>query len=84
MARPIVVDRDGKAHDVDAKSGVKLMEVLRELDYSVAAICGNEQSLSKVAHGECRLTAHHSDRVQRWWHHRLRRLCGKRAVTILQ
>jgi 2Fe-2S ferredoxin len=35
-----VVDRDGKEHDVEAKSGVKLMEALRELDYGIAAICG--------------------------------------------
>lgn len=35
-----VVDRDGKEHDVEAKSGLKLMETLRELDYGIAAICG--------------------------------------------
>ena len=40
MARMIVVDRDGKEHDVDAKPGLKVMEILRELDYGVAAICG--------------------------------------------
>ena len=40
MTRLIVVDRDGRAHDIDAKPGVRLMEVLRELDYGVAAICG--------------------------------------------
>src|ERR1700754_4031934 len=40
MARMIVVDRDGKEHEVEAKSGLKIMEVLRELDYGVAAICG--------------------------------------------
>ncbi|MDE2305992.1 MAG: 2Fe-2S iron-sulfur cluster binding domain-containing protein [Gammaproteobacteria bacterium] len=40
MARITVVDRDGKEHSVDAKPGLKLMEILRELDYGVAAICG--------------------------------------------
>lgn len=40
MARMIVVDRDGKEHEVEAKSGLKVMEILRELDYGVAAICG--------------------------------------------
>jgi 2Fe-2S ferredoxin len=40
MARMTVVDRDGKEHDVEAKPGLKVMEILRELDYGVAAICG--------------------------------------------
>ena len=40
MARMFVVDRDGKEHDVQAKPGLKVMEILRELDYGVAAICG--------------------------------------------
>jgi ferredoxin, 2Fe-2S len=40
MARMVVVDRDGKEHEVDARPGLKIMEVLRELDYGVAAICG--------------------------------------------
>jgi 2Fe-2S ferredoxin len=40
MARMTVVDRDGKVHDIEAKTGQKLMEVLRELDYGVSAICG--------------------------------------------
>ncbi len=40
MARMMVVDRDGKEHEVEGKSGLKVMEVLRELDYGVAAICG--------------------------------------------
>lgn len=35
-----IVDRDGKEHEIDAKSGLKVMETLRELDYGVAAICG--------------------------------------------
>jgi len=40
MARMTVVDRDGKQHDIEAKPGLKVMEILRELDYGVAAICG--------------------------------------------
>ena len=40
MARMVVVDRDGKEHEIEAKTGLKIMEVLRELDYGVAAICG--------------------------------------------
>jgi len=40
MARMTVVDRDGKEHDIEAKTGLKIMEILRELDYGVAAICG--------------------------------------------
>ena len=40
MARMIVVDRDGKDHEIEAKPGLKVMEILRELDYGVAAICG--------------------------------------------
>jgi 2Fe-2S ferredoxin len=35
-----VVDRDGREHDVPARSGQKLMETLRELDYGISAICG--------------------------------------------
>jgi ferredoxin, 2Fe-2S len=40
MTLMIVVDRDGHAHSIDPKPGAKLMEILRELDYGVAAICG--------------------------------------------
>jgi 2Fe-2S ferredoxin len=40
MARMIVVDRDGKEHEIEARTGLKIMEILRELDYGVAAICG--------------------------------------------
>jgi 2Fe-2S ferredoxin len=40
MARINVVDRDGKVHEIDAKPGLKFMEILRELDYGVTAICG--------------------------------------------
>jgi 2Fe-2S ferredoxin len=40
MATLQVIDRDGVSHDVEAKPGLKVMEILRELDYGVAAICG--------------------------------------------
>jgi len=40
MALLRVVDRDGVEHEVDGKVGLKVMEILRELDYGVAAICG--------------------------------------------
>ncbi|MGE0581961.1 MAG: 2Fe-2S iron-sulfur cluster-binding protein [Steroidobacteraceae bacterium] len=40
MAVLKVVDRDGVEHDVESETGLKVMEVLRELDYGVAAICG--------------------------------------------
>ena len=40
MATLQVIDRDGVSHDVEANPGLKVMEVLRELDYGVAAICG--------------------------------------------
>jgi ferredoxin, 2Fe-2S len=40
MARMIVVDRDGKEHEIEGRPGLKVMEILRELDYGVAAICG--------------------------------------------
>ena len=40
MALMRVIDRDGVEHEVDAKTGLKVMETLRELDYGVAAICG--------------------------------------------
>ena len=40
MALLRVVDRDGVEHEVDGKTGIKIMETLRELDYGVAAICG--------------------------------------------
>src|SRR5487761_1340794 len=40
MALLRVIDRDGQEHEVEAKTGLKVMETLRELDYGVAAICG--------------------------------------------
>jgi ferredoxin, 2Fe-2S len=35
-----VVDRDGNEHEVDVDPRGVLMEVLRDFDYGVAAICG--------------------------------------------
>jgi 2Fe-2S ferredoxin len=35
-----VVDRDGTEHEVDARTGLTVMENLRDLDYGVAAVCG--------------------------------------------
>lgn len=40
MARMKVTDRDGVLHEVEGRTGVKLMETLREFDYGVTAICG--------------------------------------------
>jgi ferredoxin, 2Fe-2S len=40
MTTLLVTDRDGVVHEVEAKPGLQIMEVLRELDYGVAAICG--------------------------------------------
>ena len=40
MAFLRVIDRDGKEYRVEGKTGLKVMETLRELDYGVAAICG--------------------------------------------
>ena len=34
------VEHTGKEHEIEAKPGLKVMEILRELDYGVAAICG--------------------------------------------
>jgi len=40
MSRILVTDRDGVEHEVEGTPGLKVMEILRELDYGVAAICG--------------------------------------------
>ncbi|MBC7982288.1 MAG: 2Fe-2S iron-sulfur cluster binding domain-containing protein [Candidatus Obscuribacterales bacterium] len=41
MARMVVIDRDGAEHQVEAATGVSVMEVLRDSgDFGVAAICG--------------------------------------------
>lgn len=40
MALLKVIDRNGVEHEVEARTGLKVMETLRELEYGVAAICG--------------------------------------------
>jgi 2Fe-2S ferredoxin len=40
MAEMRIVDRDGIEHRVDAAPGIRIMEILRNLDYGVAALCG--------------------------------------------
>lgn len=35
-----VLDRDGVEHEIEGEAGWKVMEVLRELDLGVAAVCG--------------------------------------------
>jgi ferredoxin, 2Fe-2S len=40
MAQIKVVDREGNEHTVEGRPGLKVMEILRELDYGVTAICG--------------------------------------------
>jgi 2Fe-2S ferredoxin len=40
MPTVVVVDRDGAERELDAPSGVSLMEPLRDMDDGVGAICG--------------------------------------------
>jgi ferredoxin, 2Fe-2S len=40
MLQMKVVDRDAIEHEVAAEAGLTVMEVLRDLDYGVAAVCG--------------------------------------------
>jgi 2Fe-2S ferredoxin len=40
MVKLVVTTRDGVAQQVDAQSGISIMENIRELDDSVEAICG--------------------------------------------
>lgn len=40
MIKINVKDREGQTHQIEAPEGDKLMEVLREHDWGVAAICG--------------------------------------------
>ncbi|MDJ0699862.1 MAG: 2Fe-2S iron-sulfur cluster-binding protein [Woeseiaceae bacterium] len=35
-----VTDRNGENHEIEGEEGLKLMEVLRDLEYGVEAICG--------------------------------------------
>lgn len=57
MASIRVVDRDGVEHEVSAESGLKIMEVLRDLGYGVAAICG----------GRCACATCHVYVDDEWW-----------------
>lgn len=40
MATLRIIDRHGIEHDMEGRTGLKIMEILREHDFSVAAICG--------------------------------------------
>lgn len=40
MPSIVVVDQSGTEHIVNARAGCRVMEILRELDYGVAAVCG--------------------------------------------
>ncbi len=40
MLKINVTDRDGKTHEIEDDAGLKVMEVLRDNDMGVAAICG--------------------------------------------
>ncbi len=40
MAKLVVTDRQGQTIDIDAQSGISVMENIRDLDNSVDAICG--------------------------------------------
>lgn len=40
MINITVTDRNGQTHEIQANEGDRLMEVLREFDWGVAAICG--------------------------------------------
>jgi 2Fe-2S ferredoxin len=40
MTKMIVIDRAGSEHTLDAEAGQTVMEILRDQDLDVAAICG--------------------------------------------
>ena len=40
MVKVVVTDREGQVVEVEAQTGISLMENIRELDNSVDAICG--------------------------------------------
>ena len=40
MIKINVIDRDGGSHEIEGQAGDRLMEVLREFDWGVEAICG--------------------------------------------
>ena len=44
MSKIYVTDRDGKEHELEAKSGESVMAILRENDMPIEAICGGSCS----------------------------------------
>jgi len=40
MPHLVVIDQNGTEHIIEGQSGGKIMEVLREVNFGVAAICG--------------------------------------------
>ena len=40
MAKIVVTDREGNSQEVEAQTGISVMENIRDLDNSVEAICG--------------------------------------------
>ena len=40
MATLRIIERHGIEHDMEGRTGLKIMEILREHDFGVAAICG--------------------------------------------
>ncbi len=42
MGRITAVDRDGDAHELEAEPGLSLMEILRDADLPIEAICGGK------------------------------------------
>ena len=40
MSKIYVTDREGKEHEFEAKVGISVMEILRENDMPIEAICG--------------------------------------------
>jgi ferredoxin, 2Fe-2S len=64
-----VIDRSGNEHEVDAEAKGALMQVLRDFDFGVAAICGGMCSCATchvyVDPAWCeRLPASHGDEVE--------------------
>lgn len=39
-AQLIVIDRDGRSQAIDGEPGLSVMQILREQDFPIAAICG--------------------------------------------
>ena len=42
MSSITVIDRDGQNHEVEASSGVSLMEIVRDAGFPIEAICGGQ------------------------------------------